>query len=591
MKKKISLFVLTLSFFLQIFISPVRVSAMDIISMKPNQADNAKTETEILVEGFNFKENSELYLYNAKVERKLKDVKIISENQIKAKLESGLDAGIYALRIESKDLISAILPNAIKIYGDYTNLRIEKLESEIIKNNVVRYSIETNVPIKAKARMGDSYPDEMKVVMKKSEYSKKHILTFVFDPDSPRYQMADITLKSERGEEISLLRTLKLTENGVRIIEKESFSYNYPYLLKDKDGLIFNINANEPIKVKIEYKEFLDSNWIILSESPSYNKENKIWFFDPDTLKTYYFKVSAKTEDEKNSFEKEFKLYHEKLEEIEEVQNLEKENDESIEKTENIDDAEEQIIIDENYLEKQKNKKFEVEESFYDDFDDTNNWAVSYALKLAETGIIRDYDPQPKRHITNKEVALMLYRKLTAEGVKTESQESYFTDVPKTDPVHEALSFLVNKKITQGYNDGTFRPDEKITVKDAIIMVLKSLNFDLDKEDGLKFVLEKNWIDKIDENSYLTRDRFFKLFSLGFDMSDTIEITSDKLQMTNKFSSDNDQTENIEKEELEIVEDPAKLEERSGEKLETGNSEDEEEMSWDDLESLLGNLI
>jgi len=602
MKKKLSFLIMTvfvLSFLMQSFINPSKVSAMDILKVIPKEISNESLETDILIEGFNFKEYSKVYLYNEEIERELEKVEVYSENQIRAKLKGGLDEGIYSIRIEHKDKIATVISQAIKIYGKNIELRVKSLEKEIIGNNVVKYSIETNIPVKAKARMGDTYPTEMKVVMKKTEYSTKHILTFVFDTDAPRYQMAELILRSEKGEEISITKTLKLTKDGVKVLEEEPFSFSHPVLKKDKDGLIVLVNSSQPVKLRLESKKFEEESWQFLQEKDEYNKENKLWILNLVTDESHYLKVLGKTESGENEFEEEFKFYYTEFEEIEEEKNIEDQEigEEKFNDSEE-EEIQEQIIIDETYIEKREE---EIKEEFYIDFDESNNWAIDYALKLAEEGIVRKDKPEPKRDITNKEVALMLERKLNKDKIEDESEEvkSYFTDISSTDPVHDALSFLVEKEITKGYNDGTFRPDEKITRKGASKMLLKALN--IEAEDSLSFVVEKEWLEKTEEE-YLTRAKFFKLFALAFDMADTVEITDYKLQITNEEEKVEEQKDkgtegqrdegeetfvDMSEGEKEEIDSPLEEEILNDNKVE----EDEEEIGWDDLEAMLGDLL
>jgi hypothetical protein len=55
-----------------------------------------------------------------------------------------------------------------------------------------------------------------------------------------------------------------------------------------------------------------------------------------------------------------------------------------------------------------------------------------------------------------------------------------FTDVPKDYPYYEAINYAKENNIVNGYDDGTFRPDNKISREEFIKIIIKS-NFPAEK--------------------------------------------------------------------------------------------------------------
>lgn len=85
------------------------VESAYISTVVPNEVNNAD-ETDIVINGAEFKPYSEIYLGNFKLE----NVTVHTYNKITATIPKGLDAGIYDLRIVLKDNPTAIIPNSVK---------------------------------------------------------------------------------------------------------------------------------------------------------------------------------------------------------------------------------------------------------------------------------------------------------------------------------------------------------------------------------------------------------------------------------------------------------------------------------------------
>lgn len=114
--------------------------------------------------------------------------------------------------------------------------------------------------------------------------------------------------------------------------------------------------------------------------------------------------------------------------------------------------------------------------------DHTYNEAIT---KLSDLGVINGYEDgtfKPENEVTRAEMA-----KLIASFFKLGSStvtEAPFTDVP-TD--HWAASFIVsakNLKVINGMGDGTFEPEGKVTYHQAVKMIVCALNYGIVAEEN-----------------------------------------------------------------------------------------------------------
>lgn len=58
---------------------------------------------------------------------------------------------------------------------------------------------------------------------------------------------------------------------------------------------------------------------------------------------------------------------------------------------------------------------------------------------------------------------------------ETDSSATPFTDVKVESPFYVAITYLKEKNLVQGYEDGTFRPYQEVTRAEALIMILRAL--------------------------------------------------------------------------------------------------------------------
>lgn len=116
------------------------------------------------------------------------------------------------------------------------------------------------------------------------------------------------------------------------------------------------------------------------------------------------------------------------------------------------------------------------------EFDDVaSHWSQSAVNDLGSRMIIEgtgDGQFSPNRDITRAEFAAILVRGL---GLAFEQGEAAFSDVKQTDWYSKAVSTAQAYELIGGYEDGTFRPNDKITREQAMVMLAKAM-----KLTGLK---------------------------------------------------------------------------------------------------------
>lgn len=103
------------------------------------------------------------------------------------------------------------------------------------------------------------------------------------------------------------------------------------------------------------------------------------------------------------------------------------------------------------------------------------HWAREAILALVDEGVISGYEDhtfRPDRPVTRAEFAKIV---ALAFGIKP-GQGATFTDLPAKHWATEYISSLVDQGIIQGYPDGTFRPNNKITRAEALTMLARALD-------------------------------------------------------------------------------------------------------------------
>ncbi len=107
-------------------------------------------------------------------------------------------------------------------------------------------------------------------------------------------------------------------------------------------------------------------------------------------------------------------------------------------------------------------------------FDVNGHWAQYYILQGAYYGIIKGDGSnkfQPDKPVTRAEFATMVNKAFGS----VLGYDVTFSDVSKKEWYYDTVCKSVNSGITSGYEDGTYRPNRKITRQEAAVMVARLL--------------------------------------------------------------------------------------------------------------------
>ena len=104
-----------------------------------------------------------------------------------------------------------------------------------------------------------------------------------------------------------------------------------------------------------------------------------------------------------------------------------------------------------------------------------------------------DGNVMPQGNITRAEVATIFFRMLTDESrAEIWSQTNSYSDVTPDKWFNNAISTLSNGGILSGYEDGTFQPNKKITRAEFATMAVRFFSASYDGEDLFPDI-DKHW--------------------------------------------------------------------------------------------------
>ena len=113
----------------------------------------------------------------------------------------------------------------------------------------------------------------------------------------------------------------------------------------------------------------------------------------------------------------------------------------------------------------------------------------AYIVGYSEDGTVR-----PNANITRAEVATIFFRLLTDEARdQFWSTSNNFTDVAADAWYNNAISTMVNAGIIQGYEDGTFRPNNNITRAEFAAIASRFMSSGYDVEEDLFTDIANHW--------------------------------------------------------------------------------------------------
>ena len=120
----------------------------------------------------------------------------------------------------------------------------------------------------------------------------------------------------------------------------------------------------------------------------------------------------------------------------------------------------------------------------YSDFSANENYAVS-ALRLQDLGILSGYEDgsfRPDNTITRAEFTKIVVCMMDKETeAKSSTGLTGFFDVDIASWYTNYIRYAVNRDILSGYADGSFRPQNTISVSEAVTILLRTLGYNEDE--------------------------------------------------------------------------------------------------------------
>lgn len=126
-----------------------------------------------------------------------------------------------------------------------------------------------------------------------------------------------------------------------------------------------------------------------------------------------------------------------------------------------------------------------------------NYWAFPAVSQLVDKGVINGYPDgtfKPENRVTRAEFAKMILLAFNLKPVPV--QDSIFPDVSISHWASPYIESAVAYGLVQGYPDGTFRPEGQITLAEAITLIVRAKRWELEALTGL-FLKEGNMIRPI----------------------------------------------------------------------------------------------
>lgn len=140
-----------------------------------------------------------------------------------------------------------------------------------------------------------------------------------------------------------------------------------------------------------------------------------------------------------------------------------------------------------------------------------NHWAKNYIQGLVEKKVINGYPDgtfKPENNITREEATTIVANYIGSEEIKKEKES--FSDVKKERWSYTAIENLVEKKVINGYPDGTFKPVKDMTRAEfaAIINIYLKKNNKIEKKEDKKLKdIDKHWakpmIEEVANSGYI----------------------------------------------------------------------------------------
>lgn len=131
----------------------------------------------------------------------------------------------------------------------------------------------------------------------------------------------------------------------------------------------------------------------------------------------------------------------------------------------------------------------------YSDADASADYYLS-ALRLQDLGILNGYDDgtfQPNNRITRAEFTKIVVCMMDKDDdARASASVSGFYDVPAGSWSAPYINYAVRQDILSGYSDGSFSPDKTISLAEALTILLRTLGYD---ESSVGYYWPNNYMD------------------------------------------------------------------------------------------------
>lgn len=153
-------------------------------------------------------------------------------------------------------------------------------------------------------------------------------------------------------------------------------------------------------------------------------------------------------------------------------------------------------------------------------------WYYNYVCTAYEENILEEKEGEafrPTDLITREEMVVMIVKSLDLSGGRAS-----FSDVSKRDEHYTEICAAVNSGIINGYEDGTFKPDNTATRAETAAMVCRILNYITDKE----LVGEPNPEVELEDDEYPEDEEKVEIPEVEYVPGDVDDGISGKINLT-----------------------------------------------------------
>ncbi len=131
----------------------------------------------------------------------------------------------------------------------------------------------------------------------------------------------------------------------------------------------------------------------------------------------------------------------------------------------------------------EKDKEIDCDDDFYDT---SNSYAEKAICLLHEAGVVDGKKPHyyyPQRSVTRAEFLKMILLN-AGENVKADSDYDDYSDVKSSDWFYKYVTYGTKIGVVEGYRGGKFKPQDTINRVEAVTMILRAAEADMDGIDG-----------------------------------------------------------------------------------------------------------